>query len=186
MKTSAPIKKSERTKSAILAAARAAFTERGFENTTIRAIAASAEVDPALVMRYFGSKEQLFAVAADFDFKAQSATNIDRDAIGRTFAENYLRLWEGGMEGLPMLLRSAASSELAAERMRELFAEQIVPVVAAVTGKAGASERAGLVASQLLGMALCRYILKFPPIANMPRKKLIDTIGETLQRYMTE
>lgn len=186
MKTAAPIKKSDRTKSAILAAARAVFTEKGYENTTIRAVAAAAQVDPALVMRYFGSKEQLFAVAADFTMPAQAPSTIDPDDVGRTFADNYLRLWEGEMEGLPMLLRSAASSDQAAERVREIFAEQVVPVVIAISGKAGANERAGLVATQLLGMALCRFILKIPPVANMPRKKLVDAIGKTLQRYMTE
>ena len=185
MKT-APIKKSDRTKSAILAAARAAFTEKGYENTTIRAVAAAAQVDPALVMRYFGSKEQLFAVAADFTMPAQAPSSIDPGDVGRTFADNYLRLWEGEMEGLPMLLRSAASSDQAAERVREIFAEQVVPVVIAISGKAGANERAGLVATQLLGMALCRFILKIPPVANMPRRKLVDAIGKTLQRYMTE
>ncbi len=184
--TTAPIKKSERTKSAILAAARTAFTEKGYENTTIRAIAAAAEVDPALVMRYFGSKEQLFAVAAEFNVAAGYPVKIPREDIGRTLAENYLRLWEGEEQGLPLLLRSAASSEQAAERIREIFEKQTVPLIAAISGKAGASERAALVVSQTLGMALCRYILKIPPLAKMPRKKLVEEIGKTLQRYMTE
>jgi AcrR family transcriptional regulator len=183
--TTAPIKKSERTKSAILAAARAAFTEKGYENTTIRAIAAAAEVDPALVMRYFGSKEQLFAVAADFKLSAGFPPKIARENMGRTLADNYLRLWEGGEQGLPLLLRSAASSEQAAERIREIFEKQTVPLIAAISGEADAHERAALVVSQTLGMALCRYILRIPPLANMPREKLVDEIGKTLQRYMT-
>ncbi len=184
--TSAPIKKSERTKSAILAAARTAFTEKGYENTTIRGIAAAAEVDPALVMRYFGSKEQLFAVAAAFKLSAGFPLNIARDDIGRTLADNYLRLWEGGEQGLPLLLRSAASSDQAAERIREIFETQTVPLIAALSGEAGVRDRAALVVSQTLGMALCRYILKIPPLADMPRDKLVDEIGKTLQRYMTE
>jgi len=188
MTVPAPIKKSERTKSAILAAARAAFTEKGYENTTIRAIAAAAEVDPALVIRYFGSKEELFAVAADFKLSAGFPVQVDPAEIGRTLADNYLRLWEGDQQeqGLPLLLRSAASSEQAAARIREIFEKQTVPLIAAISGKAGASERAALVVSQTLGMALCRYILKIPPLANMPRKKLVEAIGKTLQRYMTE
>ena len=143
--TSAPIKKSERTKSAILAAARTAFTEKGYENTTIRGIAAAAEVDPALVMRYFGSKEQLFAVAAAFKLSAGFPLNIARDDIGRTLADNYLRLWEGGEQGLPLLLRSAASSDQAAERIREIFETQTVPLIAALSGEAGVRDRAALV-----------------------------------------
>jgi AcrR family transcriptional regulator len=184
--TTAPIKKSERTKTAILAAARAAFTERGYENTTIRAIASAAEVDPALVMRYFGSKKQLFAMAADFKLGAAFPPKIAHDDVGRTLADNYLRLWEGGEPGLPLLLRSAASSEQAAERIREIFEKQTVPLIAAISGKAGARERAALVVSQTLGMALCRYILKIPPLVSMPRERLVDAIGKTLQRYMTE
>ena len=184
--TTVPIRKSERTKSAILTAARAAFTEKGYENTTIRAIAAAAEVDPALVMRYFGNKEQLFALAAAFKLSAGFPTKIAREEVGRTLADNYLRLWEGEEQGLPLLLRSAASSEQAAERIREIFEKQTVPLIAAISGKAGAHERAALVVSQTLGMALCRYILKIPPLVSMPRKKLVEEIGKTLQRYMTE
>lgn len=184
--TTAPIKKSERTKSAILAAARAAFTEKGYENTTIRGIAAAAEVDPALVMRYFGSKEQLFAVAADFKLGAAFPQKIARKDLGRTLAEIYLRLWEGEEQGLPLLLRSAASSEQAAERIREIFETQTVPLIAALSGEAGARDRAALVVSQTLGLALCRHILKIPPLVGMPRKKLVEEIGKTLQRYMTE
>jgi AcrR family transcriptional regulator len=186
MTTAAPIKKSERTKSAILAAARAAFTEKGYDNTTIRGIAAAADVDPSLVMRYFGSKEQLFAVAADFKLSTRFPAKIVDADIGRTLADNYLRLWEGEEQGLPLLLRSAASSEQAAERIREIFEKQTVPLIAAIAGKAGARERAALVVSQTLGMALCRFILKIPPLVSMPRKKLVDEIGKTLQRYMTD
>lgn len=183
--TTAPIKKSERTKAAILSAARAAFTEKGYENTTIRAIAAAAEVDPALVIRYFGSKEQLFAVAADFKLRAGFPPKMANEDIGRTLADNYLRLWEGGEPGLPLLLRSAASSEQAAERIREIFEQQTVPLIAAISGEQDARERAALIVSQTLGMALCRYILKIPPLVDMPREKLVDEIGKTLQRYMT-
>lgn len=186
MENTEPTKKSDRTKSTILAAARAAFTEKGYERATVRDIASRAGVDPALVMRYFGSKELLFAAAADFTIWRTAPKTIDPGDVGRVFAEHYLQVWEGGVEGLPMLLRSAASSEQAAERVREIFATQVVPAVAAVSGKAGATERAGLVASQLLGMALCRFILKLPPVANMPRKKLVDAVGKTLQRYLTE
>jgi AcrR family transcriptional regulator len=183
--TTAPIKKSERTKSAILAAARAAFTAKGYENTTIRGIAAAAEVDPALVMRYFGSKEQLFAVAAELKLTAGFPQKMAKEDVGRTLADNYLRLWEGGEQGLPLLLRSAASSEQAAERIREIFKQQTVPLIAALAGDADVDERAALIVSQTLGMALCRYILRIPPLANMPREKLVDEIGKTLQRYMT-
>jgi AcrR family transcriptional regulator len=186
MKTPEPTKKSERTKAAILAAARSAFTEKGYENTTIRAIAAAAEVDPALVMRYFGSKEQLFAMAADLKLAAGFPREIPREELGRTLADIYLRLWEGQEQGLPLLLRSAASSEQAAERIREIFETQTVPLIAALAGKAGARDRAALVVSQTLGMALCRHTLKIPPLVNMPRKKLVEEMGKTLQRYMTE
>jgi hypothetical protein len=112
--------------------------------------------------------------------------SIDRDKVGETLALHYLKVWEAetGQGGLPVLLRSAASNERAAAHMRETFRKQVVPMVASIDGKGSAADRAALVASQLLGMALCRYVLKMPPLVAMPREKLVKEIGRTLQRYL--
>lgn len=168
-------------------AARKLFGEKGFDRTTVREIAAAAEIDPALVIRYFGGKDQLFAQAAAFQLNIPSFEGVAYDRIGEALVRHYLAVWEGevGTGGLPILLRSAASSEAAAEQMREIFRRQVLPAVRKIRGGRGASQRAALVASQLLGMALCRYILKFPPMVSMPREMLVTEVGRTIQRYAT-
>jgi len=178
-------KKSDVTKGSIVEAARRLFTEYGFERTTVRQIAAEASVDPALVVRYFGGKEQLFAVAARIDLALPDLLTVDRGEIGVTLARHYIRTWEGPASsgGLPILLRSAASNEAAAENMREIFRTQVLAMIRQVNPGRGASQRAALVASQLLGVALCRYILKLPPLVNMPTEKLASVIGKTIQAY---
>jgi AcrR family transcriptional regulator len=176
-------KKSDITKRQIVEAARKLFGEFGFERTTVRQIAAEAGVDPALVVRYFGGKDQLFAVAAKVDLALPDVLSVDRNDIGITLARHYIRAWDGS-EGLSILLRSAASNEAAAEHMREIFRTQVLATIRQVTPKRGASQRAALVSSQLLGVALCRYIIKLPPIVNMPAEKLASVIGDTIQRYI--
>lgn len=168
-------------------AARKLFGEKGLDRTTVRDIAAEARIDPALVIRYFGSKDRLFAEAAEFRLNLPKLDGVPKDRIGETLVRHYIGVWEGeaGTGGLPILLRSATSSEAAAEQMREIFRRQVLPAVRAIGGGRGASRRAALVASQLLGMALCRYILKFPPMVSMPRETLVREVGRTIQRYAT-
>jgi hypothetical protein len=85
-----------------------------------------------------------------------------------------------------MLLRSAATDEVARERMRHTFTSQLMPVLAAITNEPNeVARRAGLVASQLLGLALTRHILRLPPVVAMDRDSLIEQVGPTIQRYLT-
>lgn len=176
---------SSETKAVILAAARERFAADGYERATIRAIAADARIDPSMVMRYFGTKEQLFADAADFDLELPDLTQVPRDQLGITVAAHFLDRWERD-EALIILLRVGVTNAVVAERMRTIFAAQLGPIVAGTTpDPRDAAVRAGLVASQVLGMALCRYVLAFPPLVNMERQAVIDRIGPTLQRYLT-
>lgn len=181
------IRKSDRTRAAILAAAEQLFAANGYERTTVRDIAERAEIDPAMVIRYFGSKDALFAQVAVFDLKLPDLSRIDRTLIGETLVKHYLRLWEGenANGGLPILLRSAASNEYAANKMRKMFANQVLPAIARTGRRATAPERASLVASQLLGIALCRYVLKLPPIVAMSEATIVREVGKTIQRYVT-
>jgi len=176
-------KKSDITKDSIVEAARKLFGESGFERTTVRQIAAEASVDPALVVRYFGGKDQLFAVAARIDLALPELSEVDPSEIGMRLARHYIQAWESS-GGLSILLRSAASNEAAAEHMREIFRTQVLATIRKVNPGRGASQRAALVASQLLGVALCRYIIKLPPIVNMPPENLASAIGPTIQRYV--
>jgi AcrR family transcriptional regulator len=175
-------RKSDRTRAAILDAAQKLFAQHGHDRTTVRDIAAKASIDPALVIRYFGSKDELFVRAAAFDLRMPDLSKVKRSQIGDTLIRRFLELGEG-FTGMTVLLRSAASNDYAASRVRELFAAQVLPAFARVGSRADAAERAGLVASQLLGLALCRYILKIPPVAEMSAQEIVKHIGPTIQRY---
>ncbi|ARN82227.1 TetR family transcriptional regulator [Methylocystis bryophila] len=186
MKVLATQTKSERTQAAILAAAEALFAKNGYERTTLRDIAALARIDPAMIIRYFDSKDALFARVATFDLMLPDLRTVERSAIGTTLVRHFLRVWEGerGNSGLAILLRSAASNEHAAKKLRELFKSQVMPALKYAGADAYAAERAGLVASQLLGLALCRYVLKLPPAVTMSREFIVAEVGKTIQRYV--
>ena len=177
--------KSERTRAAILAAARALFAAQGYERTTVRDVAAAAAVDPALVIRYFASKDALFARATTFDLRLPDLGAVPPARLGRAVAAHFLDQWEGPASGaLTILLRAAATSEDAADRMRAIFAGQVVPLLARMAPPAEVAARAGLVSSQLLGLALARYVLKLPPVVAMQRDQIVRWVGPALQRYI--
>lgn len=176
---------SEETKAKILAVARERFAADGYERTTIRAVATDAGIDPAMVMRYFGSKDRLFAVAAEFDLRMPDLGNVPADRLGAVLTAHFLDLWEGN-EALMILLRTGVTNEAAAERMRDIFATQLGPIVKSVSRTPeDAFLRAGLAAGQILGLALCRYILRLPPVVAMSREEIIAWVAPTLQRYLT-
>jgi AcrR family transcriptional regulator len=183
---SAGVRRSDRTRAAILAAARERFAADGYERATIRSIAADANIDPAMVMRYYGSKAKLFAAAAEFDLRLPDLSALPRDEVGTALITHFLERWEGD-ETLMALLRAGVTNDAAAERMRQLFAGQLAPVIAKLTGDAPDTlTRAGLVASQALGLALCRYVLVLPPVADLPSSRVIAWLAPTLQHYLID
>jgi AcrR family transcriptional regulator len=177
--------KSIRSRQAIEAAAKDLFAINGFERTTVREIGARAGIDPSMVIRYFGSKDALFARVAAPDLQLPDLGRFGPESIGETLVRHFLAMWEGEQSGggLPILLRSAASNDEAASRLREVFRTQVFPVVARAGSPETAPARAALVASQLLGLALTRYILNIPPMVQMSREQLVREIGPTIQRY---
>jgi AcrR family transcriptional regulator len=178
-------RRSDRTRAAILTAARERFAADGYERATIRAIAADAAIDPAMVMRYFGNKEKLFAAAAEFDLRLPDHGALPRDQLGVAMIEHFLDRWEGD-ETLMALLRASVTNEAAAERMRQLFADQLGPVIAKLNGNGSdTATRAGLIATQALGLALCRYVLALRPVAALPRAAVIAWLAPTFQHYLT-
>jgi len=188
MKTKSAVKssKSDRTRAQILAAAQALFAEHGYENTTIRDVAARASIDPAMVIRYFHTKDELFARAAAIDLRLPALIPSDPGKIGETLIRHFLDVWEGSGMGMAIMLRSATTNDFAAEKMREVFAKQVAPAIASVGSKATAARRAGLVSSQLLGLGLCRYILKVPPVVALSREDIVAHVGPVLQRYAVD
>jgi AcrR family transcriptional regulator len=181
-----PPRRSDATKAAILRAARERFAADGYERATIRAIAADARIDPSMVMRYFGNKERLFAAAAEFDLRLPDLGALPRAEVGAALIRHFIERWDGD-ETLTALLRAGVTNEAAAARMREIFASQLIPVATAFTGagEREAATRAGLAASQVLGLALTRYVLRLPPVVAMDRAAVERWLGPTLQRYLT-
>jgi AcrR family transcriptional regulator len=174
---------SAETKAVILAAARERFGQAGFQATTIRGIAADAGVDPAMVMRYYGNKDKLFAAAADFDLQFPDFADADRGRLGWSLVRHFLERWEAD-DALVILLRSSATNAEAARRMQEIFGSQLQPLVASFAPASQASTRAGLIATQILGLALCRFVLRLPPVAEMSRDDVVNWLGPTIQRYL--
>jgi AcrR family transcriptional regulator len=178
--------KAQRTKAAILEAAQQMFATQGYERATIREIAARAAIDPAMVIRYFGSKEGLFARATAFDLNLPDLAGVAKPEIGTTLVAHFLEVWEGSLSngGLISLLRAAASNEDAANAVRAIFGGQVVPMLARVVPPAELPVRAGLVATQIMGLAITRYILKVPPVVAMDRPQIVRLLGPVMQRYV--
>ena len=184
------VRNSSDTKAAILAAARTRFAAEGYRSASIRAVARDVGVDAALVVRYFGSKPGLFAAATDIQLRIPDLTAAPAGEQGERLVEHFLSRWDPGTpEGqvLLSLLRSAASDPAAAAGMRELFARQLVPAVRRlVTEESEVPQRAALVASSILGLALTRSVLELPPFDAMPTEVIAANVGATLQRYLHE
>lgn len=178
--------KSQRTRAAILKAAQELFANQGYERTTVRDVAARAAIDPAMVMRYFGSKEGLFARATAFDLELPDLTQVARARIGATLVAHFLEIWEGSRSNgsLISLLRAAASSDDAAAAIRTIFGGQVVPMLARVVPPAELPMRASLVATQIMGLAVTRYVLKVPPVVALDREQIVRQLGPTMQRYV--
>ena len=180
-------RKSERTRGAILKAAQELFAELGYARTTVRDVASRAAIDPAMVMRYFGSKDALFARATAIDLKLPDLTKTAPEQFGDTLIRHFLDIWEGPSSNgtLIILLRTSASDEDIAAKTREVFAGQVLPMLARVAGSGELATRAGLISTQLLGLALCRYVLKVPPVVAMTPERIIACFGPLLQRHIT-
>jgi AcrR family transcriptional regulator len=183
------------TKGAILAAARAAFAERGYAATSIRRVAAAAGVDPALVHHYFGSKEDLFtAVVAPPVDPAVILRRVlagDAGTVGERVVRTFLGVWDDPVTGPAFhgLLRGAVEHDESARLLREFFAARVVRRLADAPGSPVARDglplRASLVASQLFGLALARYVLGLPPLARASPDTVVAAVAPTVQRYLT-
>lgn len=181
------------TRDAILNAARDTFAERGYDGASIRAIATVAGVDPALVHHYFGTKEQLFLSTVRMPVNpAELLPQIGaggRDEVGERLVRTFLTVWDSpaGVAGVA-LVRSAVSSDWNARLLREFVAAQILRRVLKLVEMDTAPDaalRGTLAGSQLIGLAVARYVIKIEPLASTPRETLVQAIGPTIQRYLT-
>ncbi|MFF2126013.1 TetR family transcriptional regulator [Streptomyces olivochromogenes] len=178
-------RRSDTTRTAILTAARERFAADGYERATIRSIAKDARIDPSMVMRYYGSKEGLFAAVLDVDLRLPDPDGLDPHEVGRALVGHFLDLWEEN-EVLTVLLRVGVTNPDGAARMQAIFRDQLMPVALRVCpDPEQAPARAALTSSQVLGMAMARYVLRFPPAVALPREEVVAWLGPTVQRYLT-
>jgi AcrR family transcriptional regulator len=151
-------------------------------------VAAEAAIHPSMVMRYYGDKRTLFLAATDIDLALPDLTGVSIEQRGTLVIEHFFELWEGpaAQDRLRMLLVSATTNDVAAEQVRRILAAQMAQVVAAVVPDAQtAADRAGLIATQILGLALCRYVLRVPPVAGLDRRTIVAAVAPVIQHYLT-
>jgi AcrR family transcriptional regulator len=176
----------------ILAAARAEFAARGYDKTSIRGIAKAANVDPALVHHYFGTKDEVFAAAIEVSFEpalvvpevlAQGA-----EGIGERLARYFFGIWENPATRAPLLaiIRSALTHDAAAAVLRNFVLRRLLERVAGELEVPNPKFRAELAASQMVGVAILRYVVKVEPLATADIEDIIELVAPTLQRYLTE
>jgi AcrR family transcriptional regulator len=180
-----PVRRSDRTRAAILAAARDRFAADGYAGATIRSIAGQAGIDPSMVIRYYGSKDRLFAAAADFALDLPDLSAVPAGDWGPVLARHVVAIWERD-DTLVALLRAAVTHEAAAERMRAVFAGQVAPLIATIEPDPDrAAARAALLSAQMLGLVLTRYVLRFPPVTAMTADEVAAWIAPAVQHYLT-
>jgi AcrR family transcriptional regulator len=174
----------------IIAAAVDDFGEKGYDGATIRSIAARAGVDSALVHHYFGTKVDLFAEAVGIplrpDVDVPGILAGPRDEIGERLIRYVLEAFEQPevrRRGV-MLLRTAIGSRLTTPLLAGFLSRELLSRVAGSLDTDDAELRASLVASQIAGMLIARYVLRLPALAAAPVEELVDRVGPTVQRYL--
>lgn len=182
---------SSSTREEITAAAAACFAQAGYDATSLRQVAEKAEVDPALVRRFFGGKEQLFTEVASALIDPGRAVAAVSAGPAEGAGERLLRYFLGllGDVGEPGpflgLVRSAVTSDHAAGLLRAFLAERVVGQIAAGLASGQAELRAGLVASQLVGLAVSRYAVRLPSLVAADPDDLVRWVAPVLQHYLT-
>ncbi|MFV9636073.1 TetR/AcrR family transcriptional regulator [Mycobacterium neumannii] len=179
------------TRERILNSARELFARNGIDKTSIRAIAAAADVDPALVHHYFGTKTQLFAAAIHIPIDPMQVIGpiqqVPVEEIGRTLPSLLLPLWDSELgKGFIATLRSIIAgndTSLVRSFLQEVIAREVGSRVDDPPGSGPV--RVQFVASQLVGVVMARYILELEPFKSLPVEQIVDTIAPNLQRYLT-
>ena len=180
-----------RSRQAILRAARSSFATRGYDRTTIRGVARAARVDPALVHHYFGTKDRLFTAAMDFPVDpaivAETVLGPGPEGAGERIVRLFLRIWDTPRNREPLLglVRAAVSNPRAARMLREFISRALLGRVAPALGSRDAALRAALIGSQVVGLAMFRYVLKVEPLASAGEEELVAAVGPRFQEYIT-
>lgn len=182
----------EDTRGSILAAARRLFAEHGYEGTSLRHVAREASVDPALVHHYFDGKDDLLAASVQLPANPgevlSAVVALPPEQRGEALVRTLLQLWESPLQpALLTLVRTTIGSKRQSALMREIFKRRILNVV--MTGTEdddGQKElRGSLIASQILGLVIARYVVRLEPLASLPVEDVVRQAGPTVQRYLT-
>ncbi len=175
----------------ILATARASFAERGYAGTTLRAVAGQAGVDPALVSYYFKTKTGLLEAALVppegwAASLAEAAASPVRER-GAALVRMFIGAWEDPAteEYLRSVIMTAAHEPVALQHLAANFARYILQAVSAHLDEADRSTRASLASSQMVGLAMTRYVWKVGAIAQLPSEEVVRFIAPTIQKYLT-
>ncbi|MER5739160.1 TetR family transcriptional regulator [Streptomyces sp. NPDC002262] len=176
----------------ILEAARTRFAEHGYDKTSVRGIAKAAGVDPALVHHYFGTKDEVFAAAIEVSFEpalvVPAILDGPREAVGERLARFFVGVWENPVTRAPLLavIRSAVTHEAAAKALRTFVLRRLLERIAAGLAVPDPKFRAELAASQMIGIAILRYVIQVEPLASADPERIVAEVAPTLQRYLTE
>lgn len=174
----------------ILAAARAEFADQGAAGTTIRAVARAADVDPALVYHYFGNKEKLLDAATDPPqrwLEMVAATwETPRGELGERLVRTVLRSWADDEIGpvLRAVVMTAAHEPRTREKLGLVVSHSLIGTSTLGTDEADRLRRSGLIATQLIGFALMRYVWTIEPVASMTEDEVVAAMAPNLQRYI--
>ena len=178
------------TRDAILAVARRRFASRGYDATSVRDIATSANVDPALVIHYFGTKEGLFAAATglpdELPVLLESLAILPLHDFAPSLVRAYLQLIDsdGSRNAILALVRSAVSNDKAAATLREFLTAQLLPVIGRLTPHPDAQLRASLVTAQLIGIATQRHVIRLEPLAKASPDEIVTLVAPAIEQYL--
>ena len=179
------------TRDTILTVARRRFATRGYDATSLRGIATEAQVDPALVIHYFGTKEGLFVAATGLPpglpVLLASLAELPVPEFVPTLVRSYLRLVDSdeSRNAILALVRSAVSSDKAAAMLREFLTAELLPVITRLTGHADAQLRASLVAAQLIGIATLRHVIRVEPLAKASPDDIVALAAPAIECYLS-
>jgi len=178
------------TRDAILAVARRQFATRGYDATSLRAIAAEAKVDPALLIHYFSSKEGLFASATGLPpgmpVMFESLATLPIPDAAEALVRTYLQVVDSdkSRNAILALVRSAVSNDKAAAMFREFVTAALLTAVARLTSHPDAHLRASLIAAQLVGIAMLRHVIRLEPIAQASPDQIATLVAPVIEQYL--
>ena len=178
------------SRDAILEAARHQFAEHGYDGASLRSIAAAAGVDAALVVHFFGSKAKLLTASVqwpfDPDIAIERVLEAGRQHVGQALTRLFLSTWDelGTHNPIITLLQSAPTTPEAAALTREFMSKRLLGPLIDRLGSDQPDFRADLVAGQLIGLGLTRYILRLEPLADTAANTVAACIAPTIQRYL--